>query len=251
MTESAAGASARVEHQRRLARHKAGVRRRRSEIVLTAGAVAIFGFIYAQNQPVGWIVVVAAVLSAAVALFTTPQSVTAWAVGAEGEARTGRFLEPLTVEGFRVFHDMAIPGSRSNIDHIVIGPPGIVVVETKSLKGRLRVRGSDVYVNGRRTGMIEEVRREALAVQIVLADEVGARGYRIGMAICVHRADLPWRRLSVQGIPIVSGRGLLKVLRDAPERLSDTEVERVADLVAGRLRPAVHTSSAGGSGAAS
>jgi hypothetical protein len=182
--------------------------------------------------------VLAAIASAVVALFGTPQSITAWAAGAAGEARTGRYLDMLTDEGFRVLHDRAIPGSRANIDHIVVGPPGIVVIETKSLKGRLRVRGSDVYVDGRRTAMIEEVRREALAVQTVLADEIEARGLRVGMVVCVHRADFPWRRVRVSGIPIVSGRGLVKILRTAPDRLSEADVNQLADLLASRLRPA-------------
>lgn len=56
---------------------------------------------------------------------------------------------------------------------MVIGPPGICVVETKSFGGTLKICGGEIYVGGRRkTGMIEEAKREALAVQIALADEM-------------------------------------------------------------------------------
>lgn len=209
-------------------------------MIFATGAVfAVVGLISAQRSPIGWAIVLAGAIVVIGSLFTTPQTITAWAIGAVGEARTASYLEQLIDEGFRVIHDRAIPGSRANIDHIVIGPPGIVVVETKSFKGRLRVRGLEVYVDGRRrTGMIEEVRREALAVQIALADEIEAHGYRIGAIICVHRADLPWRRVQVDGIPIVAGRGLVKILRGAPGQLSQAEVEHLAGLVAARLRPA-------------
>src|SRR6185369_9818593 len=95
------------------------------------------------------------------ALFVTPNSITAWQIGADGEVRTGRLLESLEADGFRVLHDRKIPGARSaNIDHIVIGPPGIYVVETKSYKGSLQIRGDKVFVAGRRKdGWIDEVHR--------------------------------------------------------------------------------------------
>jgi Nuclease-related domain len=36
--------------------------------------------------------------------------------------RTARLLDRLTREGFVVFHDLAVPGSPANVDHLVIGP---------------------------------------------------------------------------------------------------------------------------------
>ena len=173
------------------------------------------------------------------ALFTTPNSITAWQTGADGELRTGRRLEPLEGEGFRILHDRRIPGSRANIDHIVIGPPGIYVVETKSLGGSLQIRGNDVFVAGRRkTGMIDEVKREALAVQTALAKELAARGWMVTPVICVHRADLPWLRSEVAGVRIVSGKDLVKRLREADHPLAPADVERLAALAAARLRAA-------------
>jgi len=128
-------------------------------------------------NPCGRVVLLFDVVVVASALFATPNSITAWQTGAQGELRTARLLEPLEGEGFRVLHDRKIPGSRANIDHIVIGPPGIYVVETKSLGGALQIRDNDVFVSGRRrTKMIDEVKREALAVQTALAKELAVRG---------------------------------------------------------------------------
>jgi hypothetical protein len=179
------------------------------------------------------------VIVVASALFATPNSITAWQTGAQGELRTGRLLEPLEGEGFRILHDRQIPGSRANIDHIVIGPPGIFVVETKSLGGSLQIRDNDVFVSGRRrTKMIDEVKREALAVQTALAKELAARGWMVSPIICVHRADLPWLRSEVAGVRIVSGKDLVKRLREADHLLAPADVERLAALAAARLRPA-------------
>jgi hypothetical protein len=93
--------------------------------------------------------------------------------------------------------------------------------------------------------MLEEVRREALAVQIALVDEIEAHGWRVTPVICVHRARLPWFRSEVAGIPILSGMDLVKRLRKAPIVLSPTDVERLAALAEARMRSAATPSGPG------
>jgi hypothetical protein len=48
----------------------------------------------------------------------------AWRRGAAGERRTARLLGPLERQGWAVLHDLAVPGSRANLDHLAIGPGG-------------------------------------------------------------------------------------------------------------------------------
>jgi Nuclease-related domain len=48
----------------------------------------------------------------------------AWRRGAAGERRTARLLVRLERYGWAVLHDLAVPGSRANIDHLVTGPGG-------------------------------------------------------------------------------------------------------------------------------
>jgi Nuclease-related domain len=241
VSNKTAGGSAQAEYERRAARHAEDVRRRRPRVLALGAVVAIVGLVLLIVNPLWGAVVLlgdlALVLSA---LFTMPKTITAWQIGAEGEGRTGRLLQPLEAEGFRILHDRKIPGSRANIDHIVIGPPGIFVVETKSFAGSLQIRGDDVYVAGRRkTGMIDEVEREAAAVRTALADDLAAHGWAVTPIICVHRADLPWFRSEVAGVRIVSGKETVKRLRKAQAILSPADVERLVALVEERLRPAV------------
>jgi hypothetical protein len=51
-------------------------------------------------------------------------------VGLDGELATAEELNQLMHDGYYVFHDF--PASKFNIDHIVIGPAGVLAVETKS-----------------------------------------------------------------------------------------------------------------------
>jgi Nuclease-related domain len=46
------------------------------------------------------------------------------AAGSGGERRTARLLAALERHGWVVLHDLALPGSRANLDHLVIGPGG-------------------------------------------------------------------------------------------------------------------------------
>jgi hypothetical protein len=78
----------------------------------------------------------------------SPEAI-AWRRGAAGERRTARLLGPLEQLGWVVLHDLAVPGSRANIDHLAIGPGGIFVVDSKQYRGRLQLDGSGRLWHGR------------------------------------------------------------------------------------------------------
>jgi hypothetical protein len=65
----------------------------------------------------------AAALGWALQFRVSPET-SAWRRGATGERRTARLLRRLEDRGWVVLHDLAIPGSQANIDHLLIGPKG-------------------------------------------------------------------------------------------------------------------------------
>lgn len=235
---SAAGRSARAEGERRHARHRRSVIERAPSIIGRGIAIAVVGLALTSLGSswvlTGWVLVLLAVVTTLGALFIDPASVRAWGIGAEGEERTARVLDPLRHEGFRVLHDRRMPHGRANIDHLVIGPTGVFVVETKSYAGRLRIRGGELYIEGRRkTAFADQVNREADAVRDVL-DGIPARPI-----LCIHRVEFPlFGRLEIDGVPIVGPRGLARTIRGGPTVLAADDVARLGDLAEGRLRPA-------------
>jgi hypothetical protein len=60
-----------------------------------------------------------------------------WRRGARGERRTARQLDRLTDRGWVVFHDLAVPGFRANVDHLAVGPSGVFLIDSKNWRGRL------------------------------------------------------------------------------------------------------------------
>jgi len=51
-------------------------------------------------------------------------------LGYEGEIAVGQELNQLMLDGYRVYHDF--PASKFNIDHIVVGAPGVFAIESKA-----------------------------------------------------------------------------------------------------------------------
>jgi hypothetical protein len=74
------------------------------------------------------------------ALSNEPQSTTAWAVGAEGERRVGAWLDTLTSAGALVLHDRRVLRSKAKIDHLVVAPSGVWVIDSKHYDGRIECR---------------------------------------------------------------------------------------------------------------
>jgi len=85
---------------------------------------------------------------ASLELFRASRKSKHWLKGAEGESLTGAELDKLP-EGYIVFHDYHLAGADGepvdwNIDHVVIGPTGAFVVESKNYSShRIKPANSD------------------------------------------------------------------------------------------------------------
>lgn len=58
-----------------------------------------------------------------------------WRRGAEGEKVIAEVLESELPDSYSIFNDVRLPGRTSNIDHIVVGPSGVFVLNTKNWRG--------------------------------------------------------------------------------------------------------------------
>jgi hypothetical protein len=148
----------------------------------------------------------------------------AWRRGAVGERRTARLLGPLERHGWAVLHDLAIPASQANLDHLAIGPGGVFVIDSTQYRGRLQLDPSGRLWHGRYplAPNLRAVEFEADQAAQVLADP------QVVMPIvAVHGAQVPWGKVVVDGVPVVPARRLPSMLRALPVLLGP---ERVADL---------------------
>jgi Nuclease-related domain len=164
--------------------------------------------------------------------FRPSEQARSWQRGAHGERRTARLLDRLTRDGFVVFHDLAVPGSPANVDHLVIGPTGLFVIDSKQWTGRVH-QGADGlawYNHYRLDRTLETVRWEAETVGRLL-------GTRVVALLCVHGAHVHGGGLHAEGVAIVPAH-LLRSALGYDRVLSDADVALLAASAWARLRPA-------------
>jgi hypothetical protein len=150
-----------------------------------------------------------------------------WRCGAAGERRTARLLGPLERHGWAVLHDLAIPRSQTNIDHMVIGPGGVFVIDSKQYRGRLELDASGRLWHGDYplAPTLRAVSFEADQAAQVLPDP----GVAVVPIVAVHGAQVPWGKVVTQGVPVVSARRLPSMLRQLPAVLGPERVAWLAE----------------------
>jgi hypothetical protein len=224
------GASAHREYRHRRATELAAWTRGmpwRAAAVLATGLLA--GLLATQLAPhQAPLAVAVAVAGLAWPLRFRPSPDTkAWRRGARGERRTARLLTPLERRGWAVLHDLAIHGSQANIDHLVIGPGGVVVIDTKQYRGRLHLDGYGMLWHGRHllVSILRKTRWEADQ-----ADEVlGIADIQIPAIVAVHGASVPWGQVQADGATVVPARRLPDLLQALAPILGPERVAWLAD----------------------
>ena len=195
--------------------------------MLATGVTA--GLLAAQLAPdsAGLLAVAAAAGLGWRLLFRPSPDTLAWRRGAAGERRTARLLAPLERRGWVVLHDLAIPGSEANIDHVVIGPGGVLVVDSKQYRGRLHLDRYGMVWHGRHL-LVSALRK--VLWQADQADQVlGIADITVAAIVAVHGASVPWGLLQADGVTIVPARRVPDLLQALPPVLGSERVVWLAD----------------------
>lgn len=167
-----------------------------------------------------------------------PQSTNAWASGAKGEVALGARLDKHASESIAVLHDRRIPGTKANIDHIVVTSAGVFVVDAKryvrkrpALKiegGLLTPRVEKLTVGGRdRTKLVDGVIGQVEHIRFALDDP----SIEVSGVLCFIDGDWPLiaGAFSIRGVRVLWPGRLSKVLEEAT---GSVEVAAVRDRIA-------------------
>jgi hypothetical protein len=200
-----AGKSAQREYERRVAKREAKVKER-------------FG------NRLGGVVL---------AITDDPQSTKAWAQGAKGEQKVAESLAK--VPGIIVLHDRAVAMSLANVDHIVIAPAGVFVVDAKKYNGEVRVRDRGglfktdlrLYVGSHDCSALADAMgwqvREVLGAMVALELQLP-----LTPVLCF--ADATWPLLfppsEFRGVRLESPRSLSKLIVKS-QALSASDIESI------------------------
>jgi hypothetical protein len=222
-----AGASARARYQEL----SAPSRRRR---LIALGAAAPAALILVLVLGAGWrlSLLAAALAPLAVGIWQIRHRGEhgTWAKGAKGERKTARMLRPLERAGHTVLHDRALPRGNANLDHLVIGPAGVIVVDSKNWSRDRIVKGRGRRLKvGRMNGatIVKPTVYELGVVGSALETVTGAP-VPVGAVLAIHGAKLPpWRTPVVQGIPMLEARQVRRWIARQPRRLTPQQVAEI------------------------
>jgi hypothetical protein len=121
--------------------------------------------------------------------------------GAKAEQAVAEALQELP-DDYHVFHDLEFPGF--NIDHVVLGPNGIFLVETKSQKGNITQENDVLLRNGRK--FFKNYLNQCWSQTYSLRDHLGAdklQGQAIKPLLCFARGFVEIRG-PVRGVAVLN-----------------------------------------------
>ncbi|MFD5461441.1 nuclease-related domain-containing protein [Kitasatospora sp. NPDC127059] len=145
--------------------------------------------------------------------------------GLEGEQIVGARLEPLKAAGWKVLHGVPLP-SGSDIDHVVIGPPGVFTINSKHHPGAT-VWVGDKVVKVNRNGFpyLENSEFEASRTAKLLTEWCG---FEVPVHPVIAVVGAQKITLGAEpGVTVIDGEQVASVLPSRPAMLSPNRVDRV------------------------
>ena len=156
--------------------------------------------------------------------------------GAKGEEWVAHELAFLSSD-YTVFNGLRLGGGKQNFDHIIIGPAGVFVVETKNWKGSVEFHDGKLYAGGKEPSRppLRQV-KAATAELVAFLDDAGLGGIPLHSVLCFISTQLPEEIMNVNGVVVCSGRCLISVLQ---ETFGEPISESMREQVVGELRKVI------------
>jgi hypothetical protein len=145
-----------------------------------------------------------------------------WMWGAAGERQTAALLARLPA-GWHVAHDIA--DGRGNWDHVVIGPTGIYVIDTKTYNGEVSV-ADDTLRSGRMRTSGGTFRGQAVRLREALQSETEPMPWV--QAVVAIWGYFPQGIVEDPKVVYLDATRLVEWLRSRPVSLTAERVERLA-----------------------
>jgi Nuclease-related domain len=140
------------------------------------------------------------------------------------------------IDGIAALHGRPIPGTRTTIAHIAIGPSGVYVIDTNSHRGPVVRRDSRLFVDGQdRSDLIAAMKVPVDAV----ASALGDLHFPISRALCFAGGDWPATSpaFMLKGVWVGSPNPLYRLVTQSG-RLQPREIEAAVELLDARLSAA-------------
>jgi hypothetical protein len=134
--------------------------------------------------------------------------------GAKGEEWVAHELAFLSAE-YAVFNGLRLGGGKQNFDHIIVGPAGVFVVETKNWKGSVEFRDGKLFAGGKEPSRppLKQV-KAATAELVAYIDDAECGDVPVHSVLCFLGTKLPEEVMNVNGVVVCAGGRLVDVLQE-------------------------------------
>ena len=150
-----------------------------------------------------------------------------WSSGKKGELAVTDALKSLSND-YVLLNDLMLPDGRGNIDHLVIGPNGLFVIETKNYSSYVKCSGDDWYVNGQKIrSLSKQAKRNAMEIK-----------KNLQALFAEHQTGMPFVNAL---LVFISGNGRLNINRPTIPVLRSSEVPEFIARYNATKRPAFAT----------
>ena len=154
-----------------------------------------------------------------------------WGRGFEAEELVGTKLAALGNE-YLVIHDVLKDKEKGNIDHIVVGPTGVFVIETKANYGWLvDFCGSKQHFTDLADKFMRQVAGNALWIHNLIRKELYLDGFIQGLVIRPFNKDFKVKSNSSNNVWILDGNTAYDLIKNSPGHMSKKHVEQVYKLL--------------------
>lgn len=144
------------------------------------------------------------------------------------ERQVAGSLAPLTAVGYTFLHDRAWPGSRSaQIDHVLVGPGGLFIVDTKAWRAVKVVAGRIFRGDEDVTDELAPLEDVGYGTEAVMS-QLGLAPTAVRVVIVLAGSSMP--AAVVSSITVVGERKAAAHINSYGRRLTDTEADRVLGL---------------------
>jgi len=148
-----------------------------------------------------------------------------WVKGARGELMVAELLAELESAGFTTLHDLET--DHGNVDHVVVGPTGVFVLETKNWKGKLYPTKGHLMHDGRVADeVLTQVRRGTIETKRRL--ELAGFHLWIEAVVVSTKAQVYRKRLEFPQVTVIEAEDLVAFIRNRRPRLDDRLAARAA-----------------------
>jgi hypothetical protein len=229
-----AGRSAAREHERLTRQWRAEHRRLFVGGALVVLIICVVTFVPAHQHPWPYL---GGMLSGSVFVFyilvreSPPGWIDNYLTGSFGEQRTAKALTPLLDRGWVIVHDLA--RANANLDHVLIGPAGAFVLDTKNWRGTAHADGDLIAFtrpDGRRgyrgDGLAAAARAQGADLNHLLRQ--GGSTSPWVSAVIVIWAEFDQKVVQGRNMSYVHGAELVDWLLSRPARLNAKQIDQLA-----------------------